>query len=310
MTARILDGKIPASRIFDQIRARVSASSITPGLAVIQVGSDPASTVYVNMKEKRCSECGILSRVFRLPDSTAQEDLLDLVRQLNADPAIHGILVQSPLPGHIDEFAVIETVSPLKDADCFHPCNIGRLVAGAPLVYPCTPAGALHILRYYGIDPAGKRALVVGRSNIVGKPLGLMLLAENASVGWAHSKTRNLASLCREAEILCVAVGKPGCLAGGGGSLRGACVPPHSAGFDPVHAGVERPSAHRSDPLHAGCGRQEVLSARRGGPAGHGTCGEGFVFQTPGGFRGIHHHPATRQDFLATGQAGAADQSP
>mgnify|MGYP003802794581 CR=1 FL=1 len=212
MTARILDGKIPASRIFDQIRARVSASSITPGLAVIQVGSDPASTVYVNMKEKRCSECGILSRVFRLPDSTAQEDLLDLVRQLNADPAIHGILVQSPLPGHIDEFAVIETVSPLKDADCFHPCNIGRLVAGAPLVHPCTPAGALHILRYYGIDPAGKRALVVGRSNIVGKPLGLMLLAENASVGWAHSKTRNLASLCREAEILCVAVGKPGCI--------------------------------------------------------------------------------------------------
>ncbi len=210
MTAKILDGKAPAARIFDGIRKAVEFSPVRPGLAVIQVGADPASSVYVNMKERRCVECGILSRVYRLPQETTQAELLDLIRQLNGDSAIHGILVQSPLPGQIDEHAVIDVISPDKDADCFHPYNVGRLVSGNPSVLPCTPAGAMQMLKYHGISAAGRRALVVGRSNIVGKPLGLLLLAANATVGWAHSQTRDLGALCREADLLFVAVGKPG----------------------------------------------------------------------------------------------------
>lgn len=210
MTARILDGKTPAAQIFDGIRKAVATSPLKPGLAVVQVGSDPASTVYVNMKERRCGECGILSRVHRLPEETSQAELLDLIRQLNHDPAIHAILVQLPLPEQIDEHTVIDAISPDKDADCFHPYNVGRLVCSSPVVRPCTPAGVMQILSYYGLPVAGRRALVVGRSNIVGKPLGLLLLAANASIGWAHSRTQDLAALCREADLLCVAVGKPG----------------------------------------------------------------------------------------------------
>jgi len=207
--AALMSGKELAAKVFNEVARAAAALDPAPGLAVVQVGDDPASSVYVNMKEKRCRECGIRSEIFRLPADTGEGELAGLIAKLNADSSIDAFLIQSPLPKHIDEARMTELIHPRKDADCFHPYNLGRLAAGNPLVLPCTPAGVLAMLDHHGIEIAGKRALVIGRSNIVGKPLGLMLLARHASVGWAHSKTRDLPSLCREAELLFVAIGKP-----------------------------------------------------------------------------------------------------
>jgi methylenetetrahydrofolate dehydrogenase (NADP+)/methenyltetrahydrofolate cyclohydrolase len=210
-----MSGKEPAAKIFDEVSREAAAMRPAPGLAVIQVGEDPASSVYVNMKEKRCRDCGIRSEIYRLPESTSEDELIQRIDALNADASVDALLIQLPLPKHIHEARVIERIHPHKDVDCFHPYNLGRLTAGNPLVLPCTPAGVLAMLDYYEIAIEGKRALVIGRSNIVGKPLGLMLLARHASVTWAHSRTRDLPALCREAELLFVAIGRPHFLTAG-----------------------------------------------------------------------------------------------
>ena len=209
MSVALMSGKEPAARVFAEVSREAAAMQPAPGLAVIQVGEDPASSVYVNMKEKRCRECGIRSQVFRLPENTPEDELAELIETLNADDSVDAMLIQLPLPKHINETLMIELIDPAKDADCFHPYNLGRLAAGCPLVLPCTPAGVLAMLDHYAIAIEGKHALVIGRSNIVGKPLGLMLLARHASVTWAHSRTQDLPALCRAADLVFVAIGKP-----------------------------------------------------------------------------------------------------
>ncbi len=182
---------------------------IVPGLAVILVGDNPASKVYVGQKEKGCLEAGFASFLHRLPETTSQEELLALIDKLNADKTVHGILVQLPLPRQIDPDTVLAAIRPEKDVDGFHPVNIGRLVAGLPASEPCTPKGILRLLKSTGIPLAGKEAVVIGRSNIVGKPVALMLLAESATVTICHSKTADLAEHVRRADILVAAIGKP-----------------------------------------------------------------------------------------------------
>lgn len=179
-----------------------------PGLAVVLVGENPASQVYVRNKIKACEEAGIRSIEKRLPESTSEEDLLNLVRSLNEDPSVDGILVQLPLPKHISDLKVIDTISPDKDVDGFHVNSAGRLLVGRPGFRPCTPAGIAEMLDSIGFDCSGKRAVVVGRSNIVGKPMALMLLERNATVTIAHSRTKDLPAVCREADLLVVAVGR------------------------------------------------------------------------------------------------------
>ncbi len=209
----IIDGKKTAQEIRGEIAAeverRTAAGGAAPGLAVVLVGDDPASQVYVRGKRNACREVGFLSREHRLPAATGEADLLGLIRDLNADPAIHGILVQLPLPPQIRAEAVIEAIDPAKDVDGFHPVNVGRLVAGYPAPRPCTPAGVIALLDRYAIGIEGKEAVIVGRSNIVGKPLALMLLARNATVTLCHTRTRDLAAATRRAEILVAAAGRP-----------------------------------------------------------------------------------------------------
>jgi methylenetetrahydrofolate dehydrogenase (NADP+)/methenyltetrahydrofolate cyclohydrolase len=176
---------------------------------VIQVGSDPASSVYVGNKKKACAYIGIKSLSYELPEETTQEELLALIDKLNKDASVHGILCQLPLPAHIDEDAVIGAISPKKDVDGFHPQNVGALVIGQQGFVSCTPAGIIQLLKRSGIDIAGKHCVVIGRSNIVGKPMALLMLRENATVTICHSRTANLAEICREADILIVAIGKP-----------------------------------------------------------------------------------------------------
>lgn len=211
MTQRI-DGKRIAQEIKDELKERVAALASEgrqAALAVIQVGDDAASGVYVNNKKKACAYIGIKSLSYELPEETTEEELLTLVEKLNADDNVNGILVQLPLPGHIDEDKVIRAISPRKDVDGFHPENVGKLVIGEPGFVSCTPAGVIQLLKRSGIPIAGKRCVVVGRSNIVGKPMAILMLRENATVTVAHSKTRDLPKLCREADILIVAIGKP-----------------------------------------------------------------------------------------------------
>lgn len=211
MPAKIIDGKAVSQSIREELRTEVAAlkgRGITPGLAVVIVGDDPASRVYVNNKKKACAEVGIYSEEHALPAGTRQEELLELVRRLNQDPAIHGILVQLPLPDHLDEKAVLNTIDPDKDVDGFHPVNVGRMVVGEPCFLPCTPHGVLELIRRTGIDLTGKRAVVIGRSNIVGKPVAILLLQQNATVTICHSKTRDLPAVCREADVLVAAVGR------------------------------------------------------------------------------------------------------
>lgn len=212
MTARILDGKKLSAEIRASIKeetALLREKGIVPGLAVILVGDDPASRVYVGQKEKGCLEAGFASFLHRLPASTTREELLGLIDGLNGDASVHGILVQLPLPPQIDPDTVLAAIRPEKDVDGFHPVNIGRLVAGLPSCEPCTPKGILRLLKSTGIPLAGKEAVVIGRSNIVGKPVALMLLAESATVTVCHSRTKDLAEHLRRADILVAAVGKP-----------------------------------------------------------------------------------------------------
>ena len=182
--------------------------SVRPGLAVVLVGDDPASAVYVRNKSKACAEVGIYSEVYRLPEETGREQLLGLIEQLNQSPLIHSILVQLPLPKHLDPEEVIMAIDPAKDVDAFHPVNVGKIMIGNYDFLPCTPAGVMELLHRSGIEVSGKECVVIGRSNIVGKPQAMLLLHENATVTVCHSKTRDLPSVCRRADILVSAVGK------------------------------------------------------------------------------------------------------
>lgn len=212
--AIILDGKATAKKLRQQVAQQAALLPRKPGLAVILVGEDPASQIYVRNKEKDCALCGFESFETRLPAETTQEALLDKIAQLNADPAVDGILVQLPLPRHIDEHAVLSAIRPDKDADAFHPENVGLMVTGEPPVWPCTPFGVMELLREYGISAAGKHCVVVGRSNIVGKPMALLLLRDNGTVTICHSRTSDLEAEVRRADILVAAVGKPGLIPG------------------------------------------------------------------------------------------------
>ena len=209
MATRI-DGKALAAKVKAQTAEAAKSLYRRPGLAVILVGNDPASRVYVTGKEKDCAECGFLSFEHALPEDTTQETLLDLIQELNRDPQVDGILCQLPLPGHLDEEAVLNAIARDKDVDCFHPYNVGRLMIGDPVFLPCTPAGVMEMLREYGIPVRGRRCVVLGRSNIVGKPMALLLMRENATVTVCHSRTEGLAGVCRGADILVAAVGRAG----------------------------------------------------------------------------------------------------
>lgn len=206
---QILDGLAVRAHILDGLKPRVKSLARAPGLAVVLVGDDPASGQYVRNKVKACAELGIFSEKITPPASTTTEELLTLIETLNGRGDIDAILVQMPLPGHIDTRRVLEAVAPDKDADGFHPVNVGYLVAGRPAPRSCTPAGIIELLKHYRVPMEGRKAVVVGRSDIVGKPMALMLLAENATVTVCHSRTANLAGECRAADILIAAIGKP-----------------------------------------------------------------------------------------------------
>ena len=217
MTARIIDGKAISQEIRGEWKLRaeaLKARGITPGLAVIIVGEDPASKVYVGNKIKACAELGIYSKHIELPGDTSEAKLLEQIAKLNADPKIHGFLVQLPVPKHIDGNKVLLAISPDKDVDGFHPMNVGELVTGTPKFQPCTPYGVMKLLEKSGVAIEGKHAVVVGRSNIVGKPMALMLLQKNATVTICTSKTVDLAKFTRDADILVVATGKPQMITG------------------------------------------------------------------------------------------------
>ena len=217
ITAKLIDGKAFAADLRSRIAAQVTAMKtrgITPGLAVVLVGEDPASQVYVRSKGKMTHEVGMNSWEHRLPAETSQTDLLALIARLNADPAVNGILVQLPLPRHMDEAAVIDAINPAKDVDGFHILNVGRLATGQKAMVPCTPLGCLMLLRDHLGSLSGKNALVIGRSNIVGKPMAQLLLRDSATVTVAHSRTANLPDLCRQADIVVAAVGRAKFVAG------------------------------------------------------------------------------------------------
>jgi methylenetetrahydrofolate dehydrogenase (NADP+) / methenyltetrahydrofolate cyclohydrolase len=207
--ARIIDGKSLAATLRTEVAANVAAAGFTPGLAVVLVGDDPASNVYVRTKDRAAREAGIEALTIRLPADTPQAELLATIQKLNDDPAIDGILVQLPLPPGIDPQAVIEAIDPTKDVDGFHPMNVGHLADGRPRMVPCTPLGVMKLLRYAGIETAGARAVVLGRSPIVGRPMARLLVAADATVTIAHSRTRDLPAECRRADILIAATGKP-----------------------------------------------------------------------------------------------------
>jgi methylenetetrahydrofolate dehydrogenase (NADP+)/methenyltetrahydrofolate cyclohydrolase len=211
MTARILDGKSLAAQVRAEVKARVARLAqrgIRPGLAVVLAGDDPASRVYVRNKTRACEEVGVRSQQIDYPAAVTQEELMACIRNLNVDPAVHGILVQLPLPKHLDSARVLEAVSPAKDVDGFHAENMGALLAGAPRLVPCTPAGVMRLLEHAGVPVAGQRAVVIGRSNIVGKPLALLLLQKDATVTICHSKTRDLVAVAKQADILVAAIGR------------------------------------------------------------------------------------------------------
>lgn len=207
-----MDGKAVSAAVKERIKnevAELSKSGVGTGLAVIIVGDDPASKIYVGSKEKACADLGIISKKFALPENTEEEELLELIYKLNNNPEVNGILCQLPLPKHINESAVINAISPEKDVDAFHPQNVGKIMIGDFDYLPCTPAGIMEILKAYDIDPCGKKCVVIGRSNIVGKPMAMLLLHKNGTVTICHSKTRDLKEICRTADILVAAVGKP-----------------------------------------------------------------------------------------------------
>ena len=209
--AKIIDGKKISAAIKEELKnevAQLKAQGIEGTLAVIQVGNDPASSVYVNNKKKACAYIGINSESFELPEETTQEELLALIAKLNADDSVNGILVQLPVPKHIDEKTIINAISPKKDVDGFHPESVGSLVIGQPGFVSCTPAGIVELLKRSNVTIDGKNCVIVGRSNIVGKPMALLMLRENATVTIAHSHTKNLKEICQNADILIIAIGK------------------------------------------------------------------------------------------------------
>ncbi|MGX8702521.1 bifunctional methylenetetrahydrofolate dehydrogenase/methenyltetrahydrofolate cyclohydrolase FolD [Caproiciproducens sp.] len=210
--AKYIDGKAVAAEIRAQLALEVEKTArlgVTPGLAVVIVGDDPASRTYVNNKKKACAQAGIYSEEYALPASASQKEIMDLVAKLNAKKDINGILVQSPLPDGLDEKAVVEAIDPEKDVDAFHPSNVGRIMIGNYHFLPCTPAGVIELLRHEKIGIEGKNCVVIGRSNIVGKPMAMLLLHHNGTVTICHSRTKNLKEVCRQADILVAAVGKP-----------------------------------------------------------------------------------------------------
>lgn len=213
MSASIIDGKLVSAHLRETVKrdtaAFIDKTGITPGLAVILVGENPASRVYVRNKHKACEEAGFKSIQIELPESTTENELLLKIEELNSDPDVHGILVQLPLPKHINEDKVVNAISPEKDVDAFHPVNVGKIMTGKYDFLPCTPAGIISLLEYYNISIEGKSCVVVGRSNIVGKPMSLLLLERNGTVTVTHSRTKDLASVTRGADILVVAIGKP-----------------------------------------------------------------------------------------------------
>jgi methylenetetrahydrofolate dehydrogenase (NADP+)/methenyltetrahydrofolate cyclohydrolase len=279
--ARILDGKAVAARLRARVAERVAALPLRPGLRVVRVGEDPASGVYVRNKDRAAAEAGFDSATLHLPADTTQAALLARIAALNADPAVDGILVQLPLPPQIDTAAVIAAVDPTKDVDGFHPVNAGRLAAGQPGLVPCTPRGVMHLLAEAGASLPGTRALVLGRSQIVGRPMAQLLLGADCTVTIAHSRTRDLAAECRRAEILVAAVGRAGMVRGdwiaegaividvginrgADGRLAGdvayAEALPHAGAITPVPGGV--------GPMTIACLLENTLDAalaRRGG---------------------------------------------
>jgi methylenetetrahydrofolate dehydrogenase (NADP+)/methenyltetrahydrofolate cyclohydrolase len=226
MPARILDGKSLAAQVRAGVKEQVSRLAqrgIRPGLAVVLAGEDPASKVYVRNKVRACEQTGVASQLFEYPPSVSETELLGRIEALNEDPAVHGILVQLPLPEQVDALRVLDSVSPAKDVDGFHDVNLGALVAGKPGIVPCTPAGVMRLLEHAGVPLAGRRAVVIGRSNIVGKPLALLLLRKDATVTICHSKSRNLPEITKEADILVAAIGRAK-LVGAAMVKAGACV--------------------------------------------------------------------------------------
>lgn len=215
--AQLIDGKAIAAEITEEMRLRAQAlreKGIVPCLAVILAGNDPASEIYVRNKRRACKRAGIESRMIRLDQSVSREELLREIHALNQDPAVHAVLVQLPLPGHLDETEILSAVLPEKDADGFHPLNAGRLLTGEKGVLPCTPAGCMELLRRTGVPLSGAEAVVIGRSNIVGKPMSLLLLRANCTVTLCHSRTKNLAEHVRRADVVICAVGRPGLVTG------------------------------------------------------------------------------------------------
>ncbi len=235
MAARVIDGKAVAAALRAEVAARAATLPYAPGLAVVLVGEDPASQVYVRNKERAAKAAGFASETIRLPASASQAELLALIARLNRDPAVDGILVQLPLPAGIDPQAVIRAIDPAKDVDGFHPDNVAALALGTPFLVPCTPRGVMKLLAAAGIAPRGARALVLGRSNIVGRPMAALLLAADATVTIAHSRTRDLAAECRRAEILIAAVGRAE-------MVRGDWVSP---GATVIDVGINRTAAGR-----------------------------------------------------------------
>lgn len=211
--AQIISGKEVSAKVREELKketaALIEATGIYPGLAVILVGNDPASQVYVRNKQLACEELGFHPFEYKMSENTTQEQLLDLINVLNKDPKVHGILVQLPLPDHLDEQSVLYAISPEKDVDAFHPMNVGKIMIGSYDVLPCTPAGVMELLDASGVEISGKNCVVIGRSNIVGKPMAMLLLQRSGTVTICHSKTKNLAEVCAEADILVVAIGKP-----------------------------------------------------------------------------------------------------
>jgi len=216
MPAQLIDGKVVAASITNALKSRIAAlkaKGVTPGLAAVLVGDDPASATYVNSKAKACAKLELYSEVIRRPADLSQAELLDLVDSLNHNPKIHGILVQSPVPSHIDELSITLAIDPAKDVDGFHPHNVGLMLLGRNSLLPCTPYGIIKLMEHYQIDPEGREVVVVGRSNIVGKPVAALLMQKNkmanATVTVAHSRSRNLAEITRRADILIAAIGRP-----------------------------------------------------------------------------------------------------
>ena len=207
----LLNGKVLAQKLQQEMTQEVTAlkeKGLQPGLAVILVGEDPASQVYVRNKERTANNIGMYSVVYRLPETTSEADLIAKIEELNQDDKIHGILVQLPLPKHINEDLVLDTIAPEKDVDGFHPMNLGNLFAGKPTMIPCTPAGIMELIKLSGLDLAGKNAVIIGRSNIVGKPMAHLLLQANATVTICHSKTKDLPKVAKQADVLVVAIGR------------------------------------------------------------------------------------------------------